>query len=252
VSCAAFAPDGARVASSGPDLAVRVWSLAPPRELLELRGPARPVVALAFSGAGRRLVAASMGGELFAWDAASGALLLEKRGPADGVLCVALDARGERLAWAGDGGTLRVWSGLDGKKLGGLRDASLGRVSALAFAPGAAIATAARFEASPPRVWELDELRLGAQLSPERGPVRAVAFDARGALCACALDDGRVQVFDAETGDVLLLLEGPPGTPSALAFDPRGERLFVGGPGALVQVWDAALERHAELREEAR
>src|SRR5262249_9664920 len=82
-----------------------------------------------------------------------------------------------------------------------------------------------------------------AQLT--RGQGVGVAVSPDGRYVAQGAADGRVKVWDAATGGVLLDEQGHLTSTGQVAFSPDSRRLASGGDDALVRVWD--LERRAPL-----
>jgi WD40 repeat protein len=60
----AFGPDGARLATTGDDLTVRIWDVESGRQLLVLHGHTGPVTSAAFFPDGDRLVTAGVDGTI--------------------------------------------------------------------------------------------------------------------------------------------------------------------------------------------
>ena len=79
--------------------------------------------------------------------------------------------------------------------------------------------------------------RLEWELALERGDALAVAFDPGGATLAAASSNDRLRLFDAASGALLAEGRGHRRGISALAFDPRGERLVSGGPDRTALIW---------------
>ncbi len=53
------------------------------------------------------------------------------------------------------------------------------------------------------------------------------------------VEDGTLEVWDADTGSELLSLKGHAGLVYAVAFSPDGKRIVSGGQGKTAKVWDA-------------
>ena len=75
VTCLAFFPDGARLASGSDDGTGRIWDLATREVMHTVRGHAGQVGAMAISADGRRLATGDVEGVVRIWDGASGGLL---------------------------------------------------------------------------------------------------------------------------------------------------------------------------------
>ncbi|WP_437592087.1 HEAT repeat domain-containing protein [Sorangium sp. So ce1000] len=165
-------------------------------------------------------------GDLLAAACSDGALRLLTGGGADGraidahpggataiAAGVSLNA-GARLATVGADGALRLW------RIGEAAGSP-------APQPGAAVA--------------ISSFALSA------APLRAVAFDPAGELCAAAGDDGVVRVVTLSTGAVRDM-PGHDGPVTALAFTPRDGRLASGGDDGTVRLWYLVGDVECEVR----
>jgi WD40 repeat protein len=66
-----------------------------------------------------------------------------------------------------------------------------------------------------------------------------MAFSPDGKRLATAATDATVKVWDAQTGQELLTLEGHGGKVNGVAFSPDGHRLASGAADGTVKIWDA-------------
>src|SRR5262249_43310422 len=110
VRAVATSPDGRRLASADAAGVVRVWDDAAGRELLQLKGLAKPVTEVAFSPDGKRVAAGGADGVVKVWSADTGRLELTLRGHAAPIRGLGFDPRGRLLASASADGGVRLWA----------------------------------------------------------------------------------------------------------------------------------------------
>jgi WD40 repeat protein len=96
---AAYAPDGARIVTSGDDGSARVWDAKSGKELLRLEGHKRWELSAAYAPDGARIVTSGDDGAVRVWDAKIGRCELKMYGFTSG--WGTIDARG-RLRGEGD------------------------------------------------------------------------------------------------------------------------------------------------------
>lgn len=102
-------PDGGLLASAGDDGRVRLWSVAPWKELRVLEGHDGTVRAVAFSADGKRVVSGGNDGTVRVWDAGSGTELAAFSGHKGAVNAVAFAPDGKTVASGGQDTTGLVW-----------------------------------------------------------------------------------------------------------------------------------------------
>jgi WD40 repeat protein len=189
-------------------------------DLLTYRGHTRAVTGVMFSPDGRRVVSGAGGGflspsrpqsaafdvgELAVWDAATGRETLTLHGLAGGVQSVAFSPDGARIAFGDCAAAVSV------------RDAATGR-------------EVFRRTAEPNSSFRV----LGVAFSPD-GQILAAAHG----WFHHPASQGYCQLLNAETGDLVAAMPGPPGGAQGLAFSPDGARLALSGLG-VVELWDVA------------
>jgi WD40 repeat protein/serine/threonine protein kinase len=199
INQAAVSPDGRRLASGCVDSTVRVWDAATGRELLTLKGHSDSVRHVAFSADGRLLASVDVDWNARVWDAATGKQLHAYKLPR-GLMGgeLSFSPDGRRLVSRALRDQMRVWDAATGKELCALARTGLPY----------------RVEFSP------DGRRLAAQAGDEGGERRL--------LC----------VWDAATGQQVVVLKGSTELIGCVAFNPDGRRL-ASADGGTVRVWDA-------------
>jgi WD40 repeat protein len=263
---------------AGADRVV-AWSVTTPQEALTLnvgRGRQGPYT-VAFSPDGRLVASGSLGGNVTVWDAATGATVMTFPGQKQ-VFDVVFSPDGEHLATAVWDGTARVWNLKTGKQVHILKlDKKSLWSDRLAYSPdGKRLAVA---HATGTTVYGVDT-GAPAWVTEKTGMwVCGVASRPDGRELVTARQDGRVEVWDAETGrsqrffkmkgrvttvlwtkdgkhlvttegnavkvrdavsgEEQLSFLGHNGAVNGMAFNPDETRLATASDDGLVKVWEA-------------
>jgi WD40 repeat protein len=94
------------------------------------------------------------------------------------------------------------------------------------------------------RVWDVQADRLLLALRGHTDEIRGVTWSPDGKRLATASDDKTVRVWDAQTGQETLVLQGPiqghARGVTGVAFSPDGSRLSSASRDGIVSVWDAS------------
>ena len=228
----AFSPDGSMLASSAfRQSEVRVWDVNQGTLHRKLAASAMPpsnadAPLIAFSADGRRLVT-FMGNDSYVWDVDS---------------CAALSRRSisENVREA-------LYEELGGRRVelffpAGSAISADGMVAARAR--GNVVEVSRRTTATLPDVWGLgDPLVAGSeilcQLVGHTGRVFSVAFSPDGSRIATGSNDTTVCVWDAHTGERLLVLSGHEQYVMTVAWSPDGRLLASASGDTTVRLWDS-------------
>jgi WD40 repeat protein len=220
--------------------------------LATCRGHTSKVLSTAFRPDGTRLVTAAADGTVRQWDAATGQ---EVEPPYDRhtaeVFTAVYNPDGQWVASAGADRTVRVW------RATGRQDATVLHghtepVTAVAFAPDGRRLASLSVEGSggvlqlgddTVRVWEVDPEATLPVLRGHTSYVYPVAFSPDGRWLASGGWDGKVQLWDAATGEQCATLPHPLYVHS-LAFLPDSQGLVTGSYGDdRLRIWDVTTAR---------
>jgi serine/threonine protein kinase/WD40 repeat protein len=199
---ARLSPDGARVLGVSGDALV-MWDAASGRRLETLPGRAEGARVIAFDGGGARAAVGTSEGTLRIYDVARGAGTLAQD--------IASGGSPDQPTFSPDGlrvlaivaGQVRVWDAQSGAAAFTIDQP---RVYDAAFSPDGKWIAAVGGDRRA-RVWSAATGQLVAELDGHGGDVLAVAFDPRAEVdrvVTCA-DDGRVRVFEATSGRLLVV-----------------------------------------------
>jgi WD40 repeat protein len=210
---------------------------AGPRPVAVIDAGTGPVWSVAFAADGQTLAMGLDDGSVRLWDLEREevkATLPPHRGP---VWSVAFAPGTGLLATASDDGTVRLWppDASEPQRVLKLEDS----VRAVAFSPdGRRLATGTR-RTGRVRLWDVDSGKEEARISGRhRGVVMSVAFSPDGKLVASGGGDRSVRVWNTQTGQERVQMEGHKGGVYGVAFAPGGRRVASGSWDRTVRLWD--------------
>ncbi|NIN64528.1 MAG: hypothetical protein GTO63_07465 [Anaerolineae bacterium] len=225
-----FHPEGDRplvVTGNLQASTVTVWDPEANESLLTLPGHVGPVTDIALSPDGAFIVVPSDDSTAKMWEMASGEEWRTLSGHSDEVLGAAFSPDGRLLATYGVNEQI-VWEAGSGAKLLEL-PASASETDMGVLSPGGThIATVADFQSV-----EVIEIPSGREALSRKHDYDVIgfAFSPDGSRVAAGGRSRNVQVWDVETGQVVLALAAGAVTPQveAIAYSPDGTRLAVAG-----------------------
>ena len=253
-----FSPDGKYLATADYDGVARVWDTEIDQELPSLRGHLKAVTGVAFSLDGKHIATSSEDQTAKLWDAQTSTELVTLPGHYDAVTGVAFSPNGRHLATSSHDTQVKVWNVKTGKEENNLyrpdSDVILldhaPAVYRVIFSPdGKRLASASEFQAS---VWNAQTgeelLTFGDHYFRDHyvtevdrnheNVTGGVAFSPDGKRLATGGMDGTAKVWDAQTGEKLLTLEGRPDYVTGVAFSPNGRRIATAS-GNTARLWAA-------------
>ena len=196
--------------------------------------------AVALSADGRTLAVASAIG-VWLYDAATARALalLPTASPAHSM---AFSVAGT-LASGLYNGQVQLWEAKSGERIGTLRHADRGRVTAVVFSPDGTRLASGSWDQSI-KLWDVASRReVGAWVVPREGYSRwflSVAFSPDGVWLASGFEDGTVRLWDVGRRTELATLRGHTGEVRSVTFSPDGAVLASAGGfrDGTVRLWD--------------
>ncbi|MCH7685794.1 MAG: WD40 repeat domain-containing protein, partial [Planctomycetes bacterium] len=245
----AWSPDGKRIASGGNDQTVKVWDRSTNEIICTLAGHENSVHALAWNPAGTRIASGSRDGTIRIWDVAKQEEIVRLEHGGGFV---------DSVAWRPDGQLIVSASPMEGLKMWNVetwteasQDASLRGIAnsvspyCVAWdADGKRLAVAGLGQDGQPVaiVWDR-ETKQHLRLHGHRREVLSVAWSHDGAKLATGSFDKTVRIWDAATGQQLMILRGQTGRVDHVAWLPNGRRVVAEGDG--VKVWSVTHSQEA-------
>jgi WD40 repeat protein len=246
VTCLAFSPEGAHLASGSTDGTIRLWKIdgAKSDEEAKIDAIAKGVHALAYSKDGRLLAAGGADGSIALWTTTGAKATVRGTVAAHGstVSALAFAPSGNTITSGGADGLIQQW---DVAKKAPTRTAELkghqGAISSIGYSSDGANLVSGSADCTV-RVW--DNVTRRERVPPD-GPlsrIAALAFHPEGAVLANAGDDHFLRLWsvNAEAPKERHALKGDDYPIYSLAYTPDGKLLATGGYLGTVRFWGAA------------
>lgn len=225
----AMSPDGSQLVSFGNSAPIVLWNAQTGEKLRIFDGHSETVTAVAFSPDGKNIVSAGADIQelegtrltdqytLKLWDVATGKLLRTYSGHADHILSVAFSPDGKQLLSGGRDGNLRLWDVATGNGLKTLDqverayhnhylppDTENRYIRAVGFSPDGKKVMSAFGRTV--RLWDAQSGNLLRTFVGSPAHVNTAAFSSDGTRIASGSSDGRIIIWDADSGMQLVSL----------------------------------------------
>ncbi|WP_331735526.1 NB-ARC domain-containing protein (plasmid) [Streptomyces sp. NBC_01166] len=232
----AISPDGAWLATSSRDGAVRLWDRASGRCTTTLTGHTAPVISLAISPDGAWLATSSGDKTVRLWDRTNGQCTTTLTGHTAPVISLAISPDGAWLATSSGDKTVRLWDRTNGRCTTTLTG-EFDRVTSVAISPdGAWLATSSRDGAV--RLWDRASGQCTTTLTGHTDWASAVAISPDGTWLATRSMDGEVRLWDRASGQCTKILTGGSGPVTSVAISPDSTWLASVSMSGEIRVWN--------------
>jgi WD40 repeat protein len=231
-----FTPDGRYLITAGADKVVRVWDWRAGKTIRIIRGQAGfgndgVIDSLALSPDGKWL---AVGGALRdngvncirLYDFSSGELKKLLKAHKSPVSALAFSANGSLLISGSLDNTAVIWDVESGQVLHRL-EGHHAEIYNVGFTPEGTVAVTGSHDKTL-RLWSVADGNPIAVLEGHKALINAIAINPKDGAVASADDNGEIRYWDGTTGAFLRSLGTITPNLRGMAFDPSGERLFVG------------------------
>ena len=243
----AFSPDGKTVLTANWNKTARIWDAETGEELKTITGHTDNwMESAAFSPDGTKIVTACRDKTVRIWDTESGKELkkIEWDTFFSKVHSAAFSPDGKRIITADSEGVTQLWDAESGEELMVLKDAT-GAVSTASFSPdGKKIVRAHSF--APIRIYDTESGQvLKTMTKPNRGGHSLATFSPDGKRIVAVYGPGNdedgyvIQIFDAESGKVLIETEKNRFWIRCVAFSADGKKIVSIGNDPYTRIWNA-------------
>jgi WD40 repeat protein/nucleoside phosphorylase/uncharacterized protein YjbI with pentapeptide repeats len=241
----AFSPDSTKAVSVSGDNSLRLWEVATGRQLQMYEGETKWALTCVFSPDGKSILAATRDHALKLLDANTGENLgTFSGGHSMAVFGCAFSPDGQRILSVADDGSFRLWDVASGQMIRSFKGAST-QPKGCAFSSDGRRVIAPCFSNGRPAVgvWSTNSGELRQQLRDVVGgwdnAFNCCTFSADGLAVLAASFNGSLQLWDAETGQVLRVFPSHANGVTACAFSPDGRWTLSAGHDGTIRVADA-------------
>jgi WD40 repeat protein/serine/threonine protein kinase len=251
IVAAQFTADGSRLLTASADHTVAQWDVKSGAELrpLVLKHP-EPVTAMALSPNGQVALTSCADGKVRVWSIERAQVAGTLDDPSSTITSVAISGDGRlALTASTQDRTVRVWDLATRREMvvpgragqaGAFIDMKLvgGVVWSAIFSPDDAYVLTVGGDGA--RLWNLATAQERISFSPH-GAVAAASFSPDGARVVTGSWDNSAKIWDAETGQAVLKLEGQhSGYVNSASFSRDGSRVLTASDDSTAALWDAA------------
>jgi len=242
----ALSPDGASIATNGPNATIRLWQCATGKLIKTIHGHTENVQALAFYPDGRTLVSGAWDQSARLWDVATGYPLRTLQGYTNAIGALALSPDGQFLVSGNADATLCLWQAPT-RRLVQVQEGHRGSVQAVAFHPSGRRLASGSSDCTV-QLWAVsdDQLIPRQTLRGHSGGILSVCFSPTGQLIATGSADQTIRLWETHTGDCLQVYHGHTRMIQTLVFSSDGKYILSGSDDGCIYRWETAIDAEVE------
>jgi WD40 repeat protein len=238
VASAAFSPNGQRIVTASWDKTARIWDSESGAQLNVLKGHEDVVVGAAFNYDGKYVITASSDKTVRVWETETGATFAVLRGHENEIVAAGLSPDGTLIVTASTDKTARLWS------INQITESLVFKnrypLNSATFSPdGKRIVAASYRDTSHTEVWDLENRRI-VEVEISGG---TAAFSPDGRYILGPSRGSSATIWDAQTGEPIVIFKGHESEVFAAAFSRDGRRVITGSNDGTARIWDAETGR---------
>ncbi len=230
-----FSPNGARLASCGEDMTVRLWNTATGALLQTITGHEGAVMGVDYAPDGRLVASCSEDKTVRLWDANSGEALQVLQGHNSAVWTVAFSLDNRMLASCSNDESVRIWQPITGETMHVLQGHH-NVVVGVDFSYDSTLLASCSFDKTI-CLWDMQTGTLQRRLRYS-DIVYGVAWSPDGDLLASCSADGSICLWDTSNGQLAQILTGHNGAVWTVDFSADGRLLVSGSEDGSLKLWD--------------
>jgi uncharacterized protein YjiK len=235
-----FSPDGAKVASCGEDMTVRLWSTGTGELLHTITGHTGAVMGVDYAPDGKVIASCSEDKTVRLWDAQTSEVLQVLHGHNSAVWTVAYSLDNQMLASCSNDETVRIWNPNTGELLHTL-EGHHNVVVGVDFSYDSTLLASCSFDKTI-CLWDARSGALQRRLRYS-DIVYGVAWSPDGNLLASCSADGTICLWDTSNGQLMQVLTGHDGAVWTVDFYADGRLLVSGSEDGSLKLWDVSQGR---------
>lgn len=245
LACLALAPDGKTLAWGGRDRIVHLWDVEASKEVKRLEGHKTALCGLGFSRDGKRLASGDVQSTVRIWNVEDGKVVQEINNQSGTeVLSFAFDPDGKTLLCAG------AWNDSSFIPAKGTEITINGKKVKFDGVLNIQGVVMTRKEGYHVMQWDVQTGKEVRKLAGLEETIRSLATSPDGKLIAAASKDGKVCLWDANTGEERLHIVAHPThadraftASPCLAFSPDSKTLASASSDRTIRLWDVGTAR---------